>query len=397
MPFNAYQKFITIVALTAGLILTGCGGKEPYPYKPTPYTLEIPPYFPTLLNIPDDNPLTVEGINLGRYLFYDGRLSGRTDFDSLMSCGSCHQQANSFEPGINHPVFAGGRTFGLSGAYTPHYALPLVNLVWNSNGYLWNGMIRPSNSDENRRTLEDLVWMGVVAPHEMSGDTNRTKTLIQQIPGYPALFGLAFGSQTVTMKNISRAIAQFVRTMVSADSRFDRYMRGELQLSAQELNGFVLFTTEEGADCFHCHGSSGNPLFTTNLFYNNGKDTEFTDPRDRYAITGEETDRGAYKATTLRNIWLTGPYMHDGRFATLDEVIDFYSHHVKVSDYANPLMHHVNEGGVQLTPSEKSDLKAFILSLQDEAFLTNPDLAPPLMFPDGKTYQEVAGRFYQDP
>lgn len=397
MPFNAYQKFIAIVALTAGLILSGCGGKEPYPYKPTPYTLEIPPYFPTLLNIPDDNPLTVEGINLGRYLFYDGRLSGRTDFDSLMSCGSCHLQANSFEPGINHPVFAGGRTFGLSGAYTPHFALPLVNLVWNSNGYLWNGMIRPSNSDENRRTLEDLVWMGVVAPHEMSGDTNRTKALIQQIPGYPALFGQAFGSQTVTMKNISRAIAQFVRTMVSADSRFDRYMRGELQLSTQELNGFVLFTTEEGADCFHCHGSSGNPLFTTNLFYNNGKDTEFNDPRDRYAITGEETDRGAYKATTLRNVGLMGPYMHDGRFATLDEVIDFYSHDVKVSDYVNPLMHHVNEGGVQLTPSEKSDLKAFILSLQDEAFLTNPDLAPPLLFPDGKTYQEVAGRFYQQP
>ncbi len=397
MPINVHRKLSAGLVFVAVLMLSGCGGKEPHPYKPTPYTLEIPQYFPTRLNIPDDNPMTVEGINLGRYLFYDGRLSGRTDYDSLMSCGSCHLQANSFEPGIHHPVFSGGRTFGLSGAYTPHYALPLINLVWNANGYLWNGMIRQDNPDESRRTLEDLVWMGVVAPHEMSGDTNRTKALIQQTPGYPALFGLAFGSQTVTMKNISRAIAQFVRTMVSANSRFDRYMRGELQLSAQELNGFVLFTTEEGADCFHCHGSSGNPLFTTNLFYNNGKDTEFNDPRDRYAITGEETDRGAYKATTLRNINLMGPYMHDGRFATLDEVIDFYSHHVKVSEYVNPLMHHVNEGGVQLTPSEKSDLKAFILSLQDEEFLTNPDFAPPLLFPDGKTYQEVAGRFYQQP
>ena len=133
------------------------------------------------------------------------------------------------------------------------------------------------------------------------------------------------------MKNISRAIAQFVRTLVSADSKFDKYMRGEVQLSQQELNGFILFTTEEGGDCFHCHGSSGNPLFTTNLFYNNGKDTEFNDPRDRFSVTGDESDHGAYKATTLRNISLTGPYMHDGRFATLDEVIDFYSHQVKMS------------------------------------------------------------------
>ena len=377
------------------LLLFSCDEKDPAPYVPTPYALEIPKYFPTQLNIPADNPLTEEGIMLGRYLFYDGRLSGRTDFDSLMSCGSCHIQANSFEPGINNNVFTGGRTFGLNGAPTPHVALPLINLVWNPNGYLWNGSIRRNNPDVNRRNLEDLVWMGVTAPHEMDGDTNRTKALIQQLPGYPELFEKAFGSKTVTMKNISRAIAQFVRTFVSADSRFDRYMHGELQITQQELNGFILFTTEEGADCFHCHGSSGNPLFTTNLFYNNGKDTEFNDPRDRYAVTGDETDRGAYKATTLRNINLMGPYMHDGRFQTLDEVISFYSHQVKMSPWVNPLMHHVAEGGVQLTPNEKSDLKAFILSLQDDNFLTNPDFAPPAVFPDGSTYRQVAGKFYQ--
>lgn len=376
-------------------LFASCSDKEQESYKPTPYQLEIPKFFPTRLNIPADNPLTEEGIMLGRFLFYDGRLSGRTVYDSLMSCGSCHLQANSFEPGIGNPVFTGGRTFGLDGTPTPHVALPLINLVWNPNGYLWNGSIRKDNPDKSRRNIEDLVWMGVVAPHEMHGDTNRTKALIQQIPGYPEMFGKAFGSQEVTMKNISRAIAQFIRTLVSSDSKFDRYMRGEEQLSQQELNGFILFTTEEGADCFHCHGSSGNPLFTTNLFYNNGKDTEFNDPRDRYAVTGDETDRGAYKATTLRNIDLMGPYMHDGRYQTLDEVIDFYSHQVKMSSWVNPLMHHVAEGGVQLMPAEKAELRSFILSLQDDGFLTNPDFSPPLVFPDGKTYEQVAGKYYQ--
>lgn len=376
-------------------LISACGEKDkPDPvYKPTPYEIKVPRFFPTQLNIPADNPMTVEGIELGRFLFYDGRLSGRTDFDSLMSCGSCHVQSRNFEPGIDHPVFTGGKTFGIKGTPTPHYPLPLINLVWNQSGYLWNGSIYDGNTNSSRRRLEDLVWMGVVAPHEMNGDTNRTKALIQNISGYPELFSKAFGSRTVTMENINKAIAQFVRTLISANSKFDRYMRGEEQLTQQELNGFILFTTEEGADCFHCHGSSGNPLFTTNLFYNNGKDTEFTDPRDRYSVTRNETDRGAYKATTLRNIALSGPYMHDGRFATLDEVIDFYSHHVKMSDYVNPLMHHVAESGVQLTPTEKAELKAFLLTLQDNEFLTNPDFGPPSVFPDGSTYTDVAGRF----
>lgn len=377
------------------LFLHGCNGKEPHPveHKPTPYQIAVPKYFPTHLNIPDDNPMTVEGVELGRYLFYDGRLSGRTEPDSLMSCAGCHRQSRNFEPGIDHPVFQGGKTHGLTGIPTAHYPLPLVNLVWNSNGYFWNGMIHRNNPDARYRRLEDIVWMTVLAPDEIHGDTTRTKELIQSIPGYPDLFFRAFGSTKVTMENISKAVAQFVRTLISANSRFDKYMRGELQLTQQELNGFILFTTEEGADCFHCHGSSGNPLFTTNLFYNNGKDTQFNEPGDRYSVTGNEADRGAYKATTLRNIALGGPYMHDGRFETLDDVINFYSHAVQMSPWVNPLMHHVAENGVQLTPVEKAELKAFILSLQDDEFLTNPDFGPPAVFPDGSAYEQVSGRF----
>ena len=161
-------------------------------------------------------------------------------------------------------------------------------------------------------------------------------------------------------------------------------MRGEVQLSPSELNGYVLFTTEEGADCFHCHGGFGNPLFTTNLFYNNGKDTVFTDPMDRFYITGDPMDKGAYKATTLRNIEVQGPYMHDGRFESLEQVIDFYSQGVQLTPYVDPLMHHVNSGGVQLTSSEKEDLLYFIKTLRDDEFITNPELGKHDQFPDEK-------------
>ncbi len=372
---------VLFAAFTLLIFFSAC--KDEPEYIATPYQITVPKYFPTRLNIPADNPMTVEGIDLGRYLFYDGRLSGNKEAGKMMSCGTCHLQSRSFECGIDHPKFTGGRPFGISGIVTPHYMLPMINLVWNESGYLWSGLLSENNPNSCQRNIEDIVFMGVTAPHEMAGDTNKTKALIQSIPGYPELFAKAFGSHTVTFRNISKAIAQFVRTLISSDSKFDRYMRGDVQLSTQELNGYVLFMTEDGADCFHCHGGTGNPLFTTNLFYNNGKDSVFDDSRDRFSVTGNPADHGAYKVTTLRNIELTGPYMHDGRFKTLGEVIDFYSQGIIWSPYVHPLMHHAYDGGIQLTPAEKSDLIAFIKTLRDETFLSNPAFAPPGKLPDG--------------
>lgn len=350
-------------------------------WKPTPFEMAIPFGFPKKLNIPEDNPMTVEGIELGRHLFYDGRISGRTHPDSLMSCATCHLQAKAFECGIDHPKYTGGRTFGVTGIPTPHYMLPMVNLVWNHNGYLWNGYVRKENPDPLRRNIEALVYMSIIAPHEMNSDTFRAVSTIENIPGYGEMFRAAFGSEKVTLGRMSKAIAQFIRTITSSNSRFDKYLRGELQLTPAELNGYVLFTTEEGADCFHCHGGGGNPLFTTNLFYNNAKDSIFDDPRDRYAITGDASDHGAYKAPTLRNIELTAPYMHDGRFKSLDEVIDFYSEELVYSPYVDPLMHWIAYGGTRLTQKEKEDLKAFLLSLTDTDLLTNPAYARPATLP----------------
>jgi cytochrome c peroxidase len=374
-------RFLFMILLPLVGLISSCKDKTEK-YQPTPYAIEVPFPFPTELQIPEDNPLTVEGIALGRYLFYDGRLSGRTHPDSLMSCGTCHIQQNSFEAGINHPVFTGGYVHGINGEQTQHIMLPLVNLVWNGQGFGWSGFLYPDNPDENFRGIEDFVRIAVLAKDEMMGDTLQVALLFQQIEGYPELFAKAFGFEKVTFIRIEKAIAQFVRSLVSTNSRFDKYMRGEIQLTPAELNGYVLFTTEQGADCFHCHGGSANPLFTNHLYYNNGKDSVFTDPGDHFSVSGELSDKGAYKVPTLRNIALTGPYMHDGRFKTLDEVIDFYSEGVILASLTDPLMHHAITGGVRLTSSEKADLKAFILSLQDDEFLSDPRFSAPQRFPD---------------
>ena len=366
------MKWIFFTGLAVGFLFVSCTKKEEPELVPvheaTPYEIEIPFGFPTNLNIPEDNPMTVEGVELGRYLFYDGRLAGRADEGKNMSCSSCHKQENSFVVGMPRP-----HPIGLDGISTHHAMLPLVNLVWNYGTYGWNGSVS---------SIEEDVLVVITDPTEFGSSYEAVENAIREIPGYPALFEKAFGTREVTVERIAKAIAQFVRTLISADSRFDRHLRGEVQLSQSELKGFVLFTTEEGADCFHCHGGSGNPLFTTNLFYNNGKDSVFTDPADRYSITGDPMDRGAYKATTLRNIELTAPYMHDGRFETLDEVIDMYAHELVWTPYIDPLMHHIATGGNQLVPSEKSHLKAFLLTLTDTAFINNPAFGKPGKFPD---------------
>ena len=345
-------KLIAILGLLS-IVFVSCKPEQDH-YTPTPYDLGQPSYFPSKNNIPEDNPMTEEGVALGRKLFYDERLSGRDGTEGIRSCSSCHHQNNSFE-------------FG-SQTNTHHAMLPLINLAWNRTGLGWNGGVA---------TLEDMVLAAVTSPVEINADTTQVVKYLQKTDDYPELFEKAFGSRGITFKNTQRAIAQFVRSLVSADSKFDRYLLGEDELTEDELAGYELFCTEDGADCFHCHGGGGLALMTTNLFYNNGLDDEFNDPEDRSAITGSHWDRGVYKAPTLRNIAVSSPYMHDGRFTTLDEVIDFYSEGVKDSENINPLMHHVMDGGVHLNDLEKAQLKAFLLILTDEHFLNNPEYSRP--------------------
>jgi len=396
---NIYIRNIVLLSIVISFaLLFSCkkdddDNTKPPVHKTTPYNFVVPQGFPTNLNIPADNPLTVEGVELGRYLFYDGRLSGRDDTDSLMSCATCHLQSAAFEIGPNHPKFTDGHPYGLTGIKTPHFPLPIFNLIWNNEGYLWNGFISkentalgipnygiPAEPQYHLTNIESLVWMGIVAKHEMHGTVEMTEQMIRSIDMYPPLFEKAFGDPKINIDRISKSIAQFIRTITSSDSKFDKYLRGEINLSPSEQRGYVLFQTEQGADCFHCHGAVGNPLMTTNQFYNNAKDIVFNDPRDRYGVTKNPIDHGAYKATTLRNIEFTGPYMHDGRFKTLDEVIDFYSEGLVYSEYAHPLMEKLRPPygrGAELNPAQKADLKAFLLSLTDETLLTKEEYSNP--------------------
>ena len=354
-----------------------------YQYNPTPYDLNSPPYFPTNLNIPEDNPLTEEGVELGRYLFYDGRLRGYsgTNPDSLMSCGTCHLQEYGFKCGLNHPKFPEGQTYGITGLKTPHFIMPLINLVYNNEGYLWNGSLSPRNPNPDMQSLESFVSVVIEDPYEMGGSIEKAVQVISSIDFYPPMFEAAFGTPEVNIDRIEKAVAQFVRALVSFDSKFDRYLRGEEQLTDSELRGYILFTTEEGADCFHCHGGAGTPLFTTILFYNNAIDSVFTDPADRFGFTRVLADKGAYRAPSLRNIEFTAPYMHDGRFKNLDEVINFYSEELVVSPYVHSLMHKIDDGGAMLTPKEKTDLKNFLLTLSDHNFINNPKFSKPEELP----------------
>lgn len=349
------------------LIATSCEKPEEDPEIPeaTPYTIVVPKGFPTNFEIPADNPMTVEGIKLGRYLYYDPILSGKADEGMPQTCASCHLQQFAFENGTGVGIGT------IPGAKTHHVMLPHINLLWNPGAFGWNGSV-PS--------IEADVLVTILSPDEFASTYEKVEAAVRKSAIYPPMFEAAFGTDEVTVDRISKAIAQFIRTQISKDSKFDKYIAGELNLSQSEINGYVLFTTEEGADCFHCHGTIGSPLMTTHDFYNNAKDSIFDTANDRYSVTGATRDIGAYKVTTLRNIELTGPYMHDGRYTTLDEVIDFYSEGLVYSDYAHPLMHKLDEPyghGAELNPQQKADLKAFLLTLTDTVFTNNPDLASP--------------------
>ena len=349
-------------------------------FNPKPYTIVSPWFFPTQMNIPADNPLTVDGVFLGRTLFYDLRFSGYQSADSQMCCATCHVQENAFECGMNG-AFPNGHPVGITGIATPNVMLPVVNLVWQNDGYLWNGLIHPDNPQANRRSLEDVVSMAVYAHHEMQSDTNKARNAIAVISGYKPLFKRAFNTETITFHLMAKAVSQFIRSIVSVNSKFDQYLLHQISLTTSEGNGFVLFVTEQGADCFHCHGGDGNPLLTTYQFYNNAKDSVFNDSNDRYGVTGDPMDHGAYLVPSLRNCELTPPYMHDGRYTTLDEVINFYSEGLVNSPYVSPLMHKIANGGAHLTPQQKADLKAFLLTLTDYDLTSNPAYGPPPSFP----------------
>ena len=327
-----------------------------YVNQPTPMPLEIPEIFSdNILDpvIPINNPQTVEGVALGKKLFFDPILSG----DNTQACADCHKPQNAF---TDNSRFSDG----IDGVFGNRNSMPLFNLAWNYNDrFFWDG---------RTLSLEHQALEPVTNPIEMHNTWEVVVDRLSQHPEYPQLFNNAFGEGSITKEKTTNAIAQFERTLISANSKFDRFLLGEATLTPEEQNGFDVFMDESRGDCFHCHGNPNNPLWTNNAFHNNGLDATFTD-LGLGEVTGDPGDNGKFRSPSLRNLAYTAPYMHDGRFATLDEVINHYSEGLQNSPTIDPLMKKVNQGGVQLTDQDKADLKAFLLSLSDPSFINNPD------------------------
>ena len=311
------------------ILFFACNENENPAYVTTSYQLTVPAGFPNM-DIPEDNALTTEGVDLGKRLYYDKIL----DKNQARACASCHLQELSFssQPDV----------------------LPHVNLGWNHN-WLWKGDVQGS--------LEDIMAFEVEDFFETNLDN------LNNHSEYPTLFKKAFDVDEITYSEVEKALAQFLRTLISGNAKFDKVQRGEASFTNEENLGIELFFTERG-DCFHCHATA---FFSDNQMHNNALDAN---PEPGYFdVTGDQLDYGKFKSPTLRNIEFTGPYMHDGRYTTLEEVVNFYSEGLAHSPTVDPLMKQISNGGIQLSIEEKAALVAFLKTLSDEDFINNPDFS----------------------
>ncbi len=330
-------------------------------YDPTPYTMNhagfpAPP-------IADDNLLTIQGVQLGRMLFYEKMLSG----NNTQSCGSCHQQQFAFTDTAKLSV-------GIHGLLGKRNSMTAVNMAWNTGGFFWDG---------RANLLRQQALMPIQDELEMDETLDNVITKLSASKTYRDQFMRAFGSEEITANKIALALEQFMNSIISNDTKYDKYRRGELTLDSSEERGRVLFFAEynpsfpelSGADCAHCHSG---PNFSNNRYMNNGtkSEAEITDI-GRQGVTGNINDKGKFKVTTLRNIALTPPYMSDGSIKTLEEVIDHYNNGLKESTTLDPALRFTREKGLMLTAQDKADLVAFLKTLTDYSLLNNTAYSDP--------------------
>jgi len=363
------SKYLLTIIISLMVLAIGCDCGKDQGWEATPYTIQIPTFFPPM-DIPPDNPMTVEGIKLGRLLFWEKALS----LDHSISCGSCHSSEASFSDPNQFSE-------GINGTLGDRNASALINLGW-STSFFWDG---------RAETLEEQARAPVVHPLEMNV---QWETVVDRLQNddfnngldYPQLFCDAFGTHDITENLSVKAIAQFMRTLISSDSKFDKWRRGETELSDLEYLGYQLFLREGGdpevspggefgADCFHCHGEAGLQ-FSDYLFHNNGLDAHFENDPGRVDVTGWVLDSGKFKTPTLRNVALSAPFMHDGRFASLEEVIEHYNTGGVPSTTIDTFMKYTT-GGLELAPQQKDALIAFLNALTDTTFTENPDFQDP--------------------
>jgi cytochrome c peroxidase len=333
--------------------------KQRTPKDPTPYTLQLPEHFTLITepNIPESNPLTVEGIELGKKLFFEKKLSK----NEVLSCSSCHNPSMAFSDVV--PLSSGA-----DGSLGLRNAMPLFNLAFNKiftnqGSFNWHG---------GANSIEEQAFGPVTDLLEMQETWPNVVKKIQSDPSYPALFEAAFKTLIVDSTLIVKAIAQFERTLISGESKMDNQIKKDFNfnytgavLNPQEFRGYNLYLSDEKGDCFHCHGIAPNPLWTDYEFRNNGLDAN---PDSGLAAnTKLASDLGKFKTPSLRNLVYTSPYMHDGRFQTLNEVVDFYMDSIVSSATVDPTM----LKNRSLTAQERLDLVAFLEAITDTAFVSN--------------------------
>jgi cytochrome c peroxidase len=331
----------------------------PPSHAPTPYNLETPLGFIDPA-IPTDNPMTVEGIRLGRRLFYDVRLSG----DNTMSCATCHLQDHAFSDPNRFST-------GIDGIEGTFNAPPIMNLAWQ-DFFFWDG---------RSGSLEAQALLPIEDPIEMHEDLSNAIAKLEADELYPQLFKDAFGSEEITGDAIGKAIAQFERKMVSANSKYDKFRRGEATFTDLEAEGFALFNNETG-DCFHCHGDVTTAgifgAYGAIQFSNNGLDSTLRPNSGREAVTGNPNDRAKFKIPSLRNVEFSAPYMHDGRFFTLEQVVEHYNMGGHPTSTIDPNMKAMGVGR-NWSLRQKQALVAFMKTLSDTEFLTDTTLSDPFV------------------
>ncbi len=314
-------------------------------------------------SLPLDNPLTIQGVKLGRMLFYEKLLSR----DGSQACADCHRQQDGFSDTSRFSI-------GVELMPGKRQAMPVFNMAWHTNEFFWDG---------RAHLLRDQALKPIQDPLEMNETLPNVVTKLSNSKLYKDQFIRTFGSSEITPEKMALAMEQFMLSIVSNNSKFDRFLAGEIQLTESEERGRLLFSTEynpffpeiSGADCQHCHGGAN---FENDKYMNNGLDAEaaITDI-GRQAVTLLPGDKAKFKVPSLRNVALTAPYMHDGRFKTLEEVIDHYNAGIQESSTVDPAILNTKATGLFLAPQEKEDLINFLKTLTDSTFQHNPEYASP--------------------
>jgi len=314
--------------------------------KPTPLKFTVPKGWPKPVYDFKGNPLTKEGFELGRKLFYDGRLSK----DGQFACASCHQQFAAFA------TFDHNLSHGYNNSLTTRNAPALQNLAWQKD-FMWDGGI-------NHLDLQPLA--PITAHNEMAESLDSVLLKLKSDAGYRKMFKAAFGDEVINTQRMTRALSQFVLMFVSSNSKYDRVMRGEDTFNLPQRLGYDIFKQK----CVSCHAE---PFFTDFSYRNNGLSLESTlQDMGRMKITGDAKDSLKFRVPSLRNVAMTAPYGHDGRFFSLRNVFEHYRKNMIIGPTTDPLL----KNKLPLSNYEIGQLTAFLYALTDSSFLKNPMFAP---------------------